>query len=335
MSTKLRKALTSQPGSGSGLLEIKVAREIIPLIRQQSYMRQFFRVIDMPSPTFRVPKVTIGHGVYGVEEGAIAPTYNSAIGQIELVAKKLMTQLPVTAEIEEDSILPLIPLLKEDLAAAFALAEEDAFLNGDPTKYLPATGDPKSLFKGLRSLAAAPPVDMGGASLTDDNGLEALSQAVANLGVYGKVKSDLICLVPLREEARIRTWKGFLTIQAYAQMDPSTLIVGEIGRIFGVPVVPTTLLPTNLSATIGGDTVENLSEIVIAHKKSVYLGDRRKFQIKSSEHVLMTSDQFLLVPSERVAMASAYPDAIVKVTNIGSSIPSGNGGGDGGGEPEE
>lgn len=325
----LMKALTGQSGSGDGLLERRVAREVIPLIRQQSYARQLFRVVDMPGRQYSIPKINLGRGVYGVQEGTTAPFYFSVVGQVTLEAKKLMTQLPISAELDEDSVIPVIPMLKEDMAMAFAVAEEDGFLNGDMTqtynyppdwpdptlRNLPNPNDPRALFTGIRALAAGTPVDANGGPIS----LDLMSRALSNLGVYGKIKGDLVWIISLRDEAVIRALQGFLTIQSYAIGAQSTLIVGEIGRLYGIPVIPTTLMPQNLSGVVNGQPVNNLSEAVLCHRRSVVLGDRRKFMIRTSAEVLIASDQLLVVPSERVAISPQYADAIVKIVRIGAS----------------
>ena len=43
---------------------------------------------------------------------------------------------------------------------------------------------------------------------------------------------------------------------------------------------------------------------------------RRIFTIKTSDEILLRSDQLLVVASERIAFAAQYPDAAVLINNI-------------------
>jgi hypothetical protein len=60
----------------------------------------------------------------------------------------------------------------------------------------------------------------------------------------------------------------------------------------------------------------NKSEALLLNRNAAIIGDRRVFNIKSSDEVLIRSDQLLIVASERLAFNTQYCDAIVKITNI-------------------
>ena len=54
-----------------------------------------------------------------------------------------MVALAISAELEEDSVLPIVPVIRDDMAKAFALAEENVFINGNTTHAATVT-DPAS-----------------------------------------------------------------------------------------------------------------------------------------------------------------------------------------------
>lgn len=64
----------------------------------------------MPTETYRFPKITVGSSVYYVGETASAPESLLATGTVEMAAKKLMTALALSAELEEDAVLPIVPV---------------------------------------------------------------------------------------------------------------------------------------------------------------------------------------------------------------------------------
>jgi HK97 family phage major capsid protein len=56
----------------------------------------------MPTETYRFPKITTGANVYFVGEAVSAPEPTVSTGQVELVSKKLMAAITMSAELEED-----------------------------------------------------------------------------------------------------------------------------------------------------------------------------------------------------------------------------------------
>ena len=70
----------------------------------------------MPTDVFRFPKMTTGNSVYYVGEAAAAPESLVSTGTVELNAKKLMVALAISAELQEDSVLPIVPVIRSDMA---------------------------------------------------------------------------------------------------------------------------------------------------------------------------------------------------------------------------
>ena len=96
------KALSSLSGNGGDMIVPQLADQIIPFIRQKSYLRQFLQSFQMPTETYRFPKLTSGNSVYYVGEGSSSPESLMSTGTVELAAKKLMVALAISAELEED-----------------------------------------------------------------------------------------------------------------------------------------------------------------------------------------------------------------------------------------
>lgn len=308
------KALNSTAGTGGDLIIPQLADQIIPFIRQKSYMRQFLQSFNMPTETYRFPKLTTGNSVYYVGEAATSPDSLMATGTVELAAKKLMVALAISAELEEDAVLPIVPVIRDDMAKAFALAEEDVFINGDTTHTATATdpasatdanwytNDKRLAFNGLLKVACGTAVDAGSGALT----LAEISTAIQNLDVYGRDKSELLLVVSLKEESTLRQLLG-INLAVNQLGLTGTALPGEIGKVWGVPVVATNLLRTSSTGT---------TQAMIMNRNAAIIGDRRVFTIKSSDEVLIKSDQLLIVASERLAFAAQYCQAIVTIDNI-------------------
>lgn len=122
--------MSSTSGYGGDVIIPQLADQIIPYIRQKSYLRQFLLSFDMPTETYRFPKISAGANVYYVAEAGTAPEPTITTTQVELAAKKLMSQVTMSAELEEDAVLPIVPVIRDEMAKAFAYAEENCFING-------------------------------------------------------------------------------------------------------------------------------------------------------------------------------------------------------------
>jgi hypothetical protein len=237
-----------------------------------------------------------------------------ATGTVELAAKKLMVALAISAELEEDAVLPIVPVIRDDMAKAFALAEEDTFINGDTTHAATATdpasattdnwysNDKRLAFNGLLKVACGTSVDAGSGSLT----LAEISEGIQNLDVYGRDKSELLLTVALKEESTLRQLLG-INLAVNQLGLTGTALPGEIGKVWGIPVVATNVMRTATNGT---------TKSMIMNRNAAIIGDRRIFTIKSSDEVLIKSDQLLIVASERLAFAAQYCEAIVTIDNI-------------------
>jgi len=228
-----------------------------------------------------------------------------------------MVALAISAELEEDSVLPIVPVIRDDMAKAFALAEENVFINGETahtatiTEPASATADDwyvndqRLAFNGILNFACGTAVDAGSGALA----LADISGGIQNLDVYGRDKSELLLIVSLREESTLRQLLG-INLAVNQLGLTGTSLPGEIGKVWGVPVVATNLLAVNATTSI--------SQAIMMNRNAAIIGDRRVFTIKSSDEVLIRSDQLLIVASERIAFNAQYCEAVVTIDNIAS-----------------
>jgi hypothetical protein len=317
----LLKSLGISDGGGAEVtLQTTIASEVIPLIRQQCFMRQIAdrskSLINMTKPKIRIPKLVRAQGAYSVKAGQPAPEFKARLDSIDLVPEKLMTWLPVDQEVFEDSTIRDIEgMLKEEMAREFAQAEELAFLLGDTTVDH-GPGDPKNVFNGLFAQAAATPYTYDASLDTSANAVEAgtvtsnLVRAMRYLGIYGRNKRDVVVMVGLAwEEALLRN-RSFQTMSSYAYGSGAGIFTGEIGRLAGAPVIATTFLDAQPGETYGKALVMNQSAFAI--------GDWQRFNIRVYQELLSQTDQVGIRARERLAFTVRYPEAIVEILNVPS-----------------
>jgi predicted phage gp36 major capsid-like protein len=317
----LLKSLGISDGGGAEVtLQTTIASEVIPLIRQQCFMRQIAdrskSLINMTKPKIRIPKLVRAQGAYSVKAGQPAPEFKARLDSIDLVPEKLMTWLPVDQEVFEDSTIRDIEgMLKEEMAREFAQAEELAFLLGDTTVDH-GPGDPKNVFNGLFAQAAATPytydatLDSSTNSVDSSTATSNLVRAMRYLGIYGRNKRDVVVMVGLAwEEALLRN-RSFQTMSSYAYGSGAGIFTGEIGRLAGAPVIATTFLDAQPGDAYGKALVMNQSAFAI--------GDWQRFNIRVYQELLSQTDQVGIRARERLAFTVRYPEAIVEILNVPS-----------------
>lgn len=307
----------SSDGAGAEVtLQTTIASEVVPLIRQQCFVRQIAdkakTLINMTKPKIRIPKMVRAQGAYSVKAGQPAPEFKARLDAIDLVPEKIMTWLPIDQEVFEDSTIRDIEgMLKEEMAREFAQAEELAFLLGD-TEVNHGEGSPMNVFDGLRKRATI--------FHTYDNTLDThsdpvdgmvpvsnLVRAMRKLGIYGRSKRDVVIMVGLAwEEALIRN-KTFQQVSAYGFGSGAGLFTGEIGRLAGATVIATTFLDAQPG--------ETYSKALVMNQSCFAIGDWQRFNIRVYSEVLSMLDQTAIRARERLAFTVRYEEAICEILN--------------------
>lgn len=311
MKVNVKKALggvNTSTGQGGDFIPRDLAAQLIEYIKWNSVGRNLWDQIVMPTPVFDIPKLTGVNSIYFVGEGSQPTQSAMTTAQVTLTAKKLMGLLTVDAEIDEDSKLALMPLIKEDFGSQIGQAETDAFFNGNTS--FAVSDHPRKAFNGLRASATGTSVDAAGATIT----LRHLNQALVNLGRYGQNPQVIDIFGAPVVIAELR--KLYADFDKYTIFNQGALRTGQVGAIWGMNVYTVGLLPTDL--TYGGSTGDGYTEALLVWRKSPIIGDRRAIQFKTFDQIW--TDQTLIVPSERIAFNVRWPDAIVKVTNLSATL---------------
>lgn len=306
------KAMTSTgTGVGDEWVPTELAQDIIDKVRLASKVRAMFPTIDMPSDTYRIPKITADPTVYFVsqENTAVQVASNPTTAYMELDAKKIMCEVDFSGELTEDSVVPLVPTLKQNIANALAEAEEDVIVNGDTTatqnQNINRSGNTYDVTRALVGLrrtvydgAAAYKVDASGGLLA---GMRSLRAA---LGEYGVDPTKLVWIMSPKHYLSVLTDTSFLTMDKLGVK--ATVLTGQLGAIDGIPVIMSSKVrDCDADGIVQTDPQLNTkSQSVVTYRPGVYVGYRRRLKIETDRDV--QKDMNLLVCSIRLAAAFAY-----------------------------
>jgi HK97 family phage major capsid protein len=319
----LAKALSMEGGGGAEVtLQQTIANEVIPLIREQNYLRGIAeragQSANMSKPSLRIPKLSMASGVYGVEPGKPAPEFHAYFDGIDLRPRKIMSWMAIEQEVFEDStITDMEGILKKEMGKAFAEGEESGWLFGDIGGTFDP-GDTRNLFDGIFKQASIansytydPALDATGA---DQNNVvfSNIIRAMSNLGKYGRNKRKLIVMIGTRLESALIRSNKLQTLATYAYGGGAGAFTGELGRISGATVISSTYLDAQPGQTT--------SRAIIFEESAFMIADWKSFDIKVNDTLLMRTDEVAICARERVAMAVRYPEAITQILNMPAQV---------------
>jgi HK97 family phage major capsid protein len=120
--------------SGGGfLVPLQLENTIINLRETYGTFRTYVPNIPMSSDSLAIPRRTGGVTAYYVNENTAITESEKTWGRVNLIAKKLAVLTRMSTELAEDAIINIADDLANEIAYAFAKAEDDAGWNGDGT----------------------------------------------------------------------------------------------------------------------------------------------------------------------------------------------------------
>lgn len=327
---------TTQTGFGLEWVPTLWQNELWRKARQDNVVLPLFRSIQMPSATFELPIQGADPSVYYVPEttdetdltlsgsGNPIPDSKVASGKVTLTAKKLALRIGFPVELVEDSIVPILPLYREQAMRAMADAIDNVLLNGDTetgatgnvnsddgapagtAKYLP--------FNGLRKLGlvtnTANAYDAGGSPTL------ALMRKLRSLmpGRYGLRRRDLAWLVEDSAYYKLMGMDELLTVDKYGPN--ATVLSGEIGKIDSIPVLPSaeyglTEADGKISTTPSNNTK---GQLTLVYRPGWVVGYRR--QISAFTEFLSYYDAYMMTITMRLAFVNFDNEVASTLYNI-------------------
>jgi len=125
--------LEGSNSAGGFLVPEEMDSELVVLREQYGVFRREARIVPMSSDTRNIAKRDTGLTAYWIGEGKAITKSQSSFDQIKLVAKKLGVLTEISSELNEDSLVNLGDDAADEVAQAFAYAEDNAGFNGDGT----------------------------------------------------------------------------------------------------------------------------------------------------------------------------------------------------------
>ena len=276
--------------------------EWIPTGVAQTYIDEFnldrkvaslFTEIKMPTNPYKHPVLSNGAIARKIGENTqLAPKDQFSTSAITFDATKISNQYELPEELNEDSAVDVMKVIRQELIEGQEKAMEIAILEGDKavthqhtaTQIPGASGAPAAdsserIFDGLRkrALAGSLKVDCLGA-VVDESKLSALRQ---KLGKFGINSADLALIAGVRGHNQLMQLDDVRTLEQYGPQAP--VLSGEIAKYEGIPVIVSEYLREDTDATgVNGATVLNNTKasMILVNRKRFYVGMRRAVEIR-------------------------------------------------------
>lgn len=210
-------------------------------IREKLIIEPLFRTIAMNTPTMHMPinpETGYGEWIAGTYP-PLGSTDNSSTGtavkhlieDTTILAHKLASKEYIAYEEEEDSIIPLVPIINDAIVRRMAKSSDKALLIGAGS----GATDP---LVGICTAAAATggaaqnTLSIGGAEKVTVSGLQTVRRG---LGIWGTDPMDVLYIVSNDAYYDLLEDPDFRTMDVVG--DRATILRGQIGSVNGSPVV--------------------------------------------------------------------------------------------------
>lgn len=191
---------------------------------------------------------TYGIKAYLTSEGADATQSSENYITFVKTTKKIMAEVAKSYEMIDDALISLADEVRMELVRAIAEGIENAVINGDIAGTQDAgtpANSPIKTCNGLRKAALAKgTVDFGSATTE-----AAMYKAIIDMQLAGNLylndsevnRGNVVLVVDNYTYAKFRLYDSFRTIDKAGNL--ATLFGGTVNSVFGIPVIPTTLIP--------------------------------------------------------------------------------------------
>lgn len=297
------------------------ANQIWELARLDNVVFPQFKTVEMPSNPFELPVQSTDPTVYYVGEtknesaltfaSSSSPIPDSKMGttKVTLTAGKLALRSMLSAEVEEDSIIPFISELRTQSQRSLENAVDNVLINGDTVTSAttninlidgtPTATDKYLIFDGIRKVAL---LNGSGANATSGAGgavtLAQIRTARALLLPAYYVNPENLFILTHAEQ-----YIKFLGLSEFITMDKAgpkaTAQTGQIGVIDGMPVLVSAEYAKTDSAGKIPAAGGTLGSLCVVYKPGWVVGFRR--HIKSTLEFVAGWDMHMLTATMRIA----------------------------------
>jgi hypothetical protein len=292
-------------GSGGAWVPTGIGAMIHEKVRASGKVAPLFSRIDLPTNPWKWPIEGGDATAYRVAEptsdtatkvaastpGTVAPTFDA-----EIMGGRVL----FSRSLEADSAIAILPFVRAKLVQAFVDAEEKAVLDGDAdgthqdtdTQAVGATHF-SSAWDGLRKRALA-----NASQATTTSTAANLALIRAAMGKWGINPADLAFIVGVSAYHDLLSDTNFLTVD---KMGPNaTILSGQLGAAYGVPVIVSEHVRENLNASGVHDAITTTKTYNLCVNRNEFaFGQRMATDVEVDDSIYRETYQRVMVAFQR------------------------------------
>lgn len=312
------KALdTATATEGAEWIPTLFSADLITKYRLQLKVAALFPWFTIPRGTgaFKWPTLSGGWTAYKVTEnlgdvGAKFPGSTGVTGNISFDPSKLAVRGVFSEDVEEDSIVAILPIIKAEIALGMADGLENAIINGDTdathfdTGYTVALNDQRRIFKGLRRLVnvATARTDIGTSYPTGAT----VRGVRKSMGKYGANPAELAYIASISSYIQLLNMTEIATAEKF--LAAATWLKGYLTALDGCPIVVSEKVGEDLNALgIYDGTTKTQTILMLVNKLQWYIGEKRSLTVKGKADI--ETDQQIAVITQRIDVQKMRPTA--------------------------
>jgi len=298
--TKAQAVATHQ-----SLIPTGLSSQLLSDVELELVVANKFRVIDMPTNPFELPLKTGRTTAYHiVTDGTNATESSATTGKTTLTLEKLAVYTQFTYELEADSIVPVLPMLRQDIVEVLARQLDDNILNGHDSA---VTGQTLvyNTWDGLKTEATTQATVSSAVAGTFT--VADIANMRVSLKSRGVRTDDLILFTGVDGYKDLYTTGEVITMDKLGPK--ATVLTGQIGAIYGVPIVVSEF--SNTTSANQGDALglARTRDIVMASRSAFVLGRPRNDGVLVEQDKNIVNQTVQLVSSIRRDFQKIFGDS--------------------------
>jgi|CXWL01.1.fsa_nt_gi HK97 family phage prohead protease/HK97 family phage major capsid protein len=304
---------TATAGEGAEWIPTGFSATLQEVAQATGDISDLFPTFTMPTNPYKWPIATSFPTIYywpestGDNSTSITAS-NRGTSNVTFTAKQFAGRVLTSGELTEDSIIPVLPDIRQSLAQALTRAREDSIMNGDTAATHQDTGitfastDHRRAFLGLRALAIdlSATVDTGSYGTGGSTELRAIR---ALTGKYGIRPSEGAYIVSLRDAFYIMNDANVVSLEKFGPL--ATILRGELAVIDGMPIRASEFQRSDLNATgLFDNSTTTKSAATFVNRQAFKLAQRRMPTIEAEK--IIETQQFQVVATSREDFQTMY-----------------------------
>jgi HK97 family phage major capsid protein len=315
---------TGGANAGAEWIPTDFSRQLEDVVNLERMLATAIPKLPMTSSPFQIPVKKSRATAKKATEGSAPTATTTATTSVTFTATKMISYVPVSYELNEDAAVDLLPVVRADIAESLAYAEEQCILEGDTTSPhqdvdVTDAEDTRKCFKGLRkhALANGWTVDLGTFTA------ETIASMRSKAGVYGVRPNKLMWVAGPKVLSALLTLKDSNSNNVVISMEKlgqqATMISGQMGLLFGSPLVPAQAARENLNASgvYDGTTTDN-GCLYLVYLPGWKLGERGGITAEMDR--IVKSQTIDLVASKRIDFQPVHAIASEPTVVLGYNV---------------